>query len=247
MRRAMNTLSDGPAYRREAFNKGLVANGFKVRDFDNPAPCDLLLIWNRYGRSDELARKFEAVGAAVVVVENGYLGRKWLGDAWYAMSLDHHNGAGTWNEGSAARWDSLDVELAPWRQGGTEAVVIAQRGIGEPGIGMPNGWAKAISEKTGARIRFHPGVNECLPLADDLASAEYALTWGSGGAIKALVMGIPVQYDFPQWIGAAAATRIGERLFRGDRLPMLRRLAWAQWRLSEIEDGTAFEHLLQRF
>ena len=96
------------------------------------------------------------------------------------------------------------------------------------------------------RIRNHPGMYACVELDVDLANAAAVYTWGSGAAIKALVMGIPVVYDFDNWIGAQAASKIGEPLKRDDRArrQMFERLAWAQWSLSEIEDGTAMEHLL---
>lgn len=245
MKRVLNLLRESSAYRRDSFNRGLAVHGFKAREFTDPTADDLLLIWNRYGQSDALAKQFEAVGAMVLVVENGYLGRNFLDDVWYAISIGHHNGAGRWPKGPAKRWDSLGVKLAPWRKNGSETVIMAQRGIGEPGVGMPNGWVQSVARETGARVRQHPGIYECIPLEEDLAHAESVITWGSGGALKALVMGIPVQYDFPQWIGARAASRIGEPLFRGDRLAMFRRLAHAMWRLGEIEDGTAFERILQ--
>jgi hypothetical protein len=73
------------------------------------------------------------------------------------------------------------------------------------------------------------------------------VTWGSGAALKALAMGVPVFHTFPQWIGAGAANPLGsdlEKPFRGDRLPMFRRLAWAMWPLHELESGAAFAALL---
>jgi len=65
------------------------------------------------------------------------------------------------------------------------------------------------------------------------------VTWGSGAAVKALTWGIHVESHMPNWIGEQDNTDAG-------RLEMFRRLAWAQWTLDEIEDGTAFRHLLVR-
>jgi hypothetical protein len=100
------------------------------------------------------------------------------------------------------------------------------------------------------RVRPHPGIAKCVPLEKDLAKASAVVTWGSGAALKALTLGIPVYADMPQWIGADAALPVSA-LASGQcnrdsdaRLRMFRRLAWAQWRLSEIEDGTAFRALL---
>ena len=98
-------------------------------------------------------------------------------------------------------------------------------------------------------MRPHPGTKPAKPLADDLKGAAAVATWGSGAALKALALGIPVFYDFPRWIGAGAGTTLDCRIkapLRCDasRLAMFRRLAWAQWRLSEIESGEAFDRVL---
>ena len=77
-----------------------------------------------------------------------------------------------------------------------------------------------------------------MPLEDDLAKASKVVTWGSGAGIKALMLGIRVESHMPNWIGEQDNTDKG-------RLAMFRRLAWANWRLSEIESGQAFQWLLQ--
>ena len=76
-----------------------------------------------------------------------------------------------------------------------------------------------------------------MPLADDLKQCGKVVTWGSGAAIQALMMGIPVISEMPDWIGKQDNTEAG-------RLDMLRRLAWAQWRLPEIASGEPFVRLL---
>ncbi len=243
MKWAYLLLREGPHYRRQAFRNGLERHGYSV-NFEaptKPKPDDVLVIWNRYAHFHKTACRFEAVGARVLVTENAYLGNEFCGDRWYAIARNHHNGAGWWPDGGPERWDRLNVELKPWRTVGHEVVVLPQRGIGPEGIAMPRGW------KAKGRVRRHPGTGPCVPLERDLAQASAVVTWGSGAALKALLYGIPVYHDFPKWIGAAASARYREPLpapFLGDRLPMFRRLAWAQWRLSEIEDGTAMAALL---
>lgn len=239
-------------YRRQAFASGLSACGFQV-DYTPPVrpnPEDLLVVWNRYGGGERTAQAFERAGARVLVAENGYLGKDWLGETWYAVALSQHNGAGKWPAGPDSRWDSLGVELAPMREGG-EVVLLPQRGIGPPGVAMPREWTdqtytRLRARGIKARVRAHPGQNKCVPLEQDLERAGAVVTWGSGAALKALVMGIPVFYDFPQWIGAPACARFDEGMVPATdcRLAMFRRLIWAQWRLRELADGTAFRHLL---
>lgn len=203
-----------PAFRIDAFTSGLQANGYTITS--RPVPPknrdDVLVIWNRHMSKDSLARKYEAVGGRVIVAENGYLGREWRGSVWYALSLGQHNGAGQWPDGGGDRWDSFGVELQPWRDGGTDIVILAQRGIGHPKVREPNGWSQRVRGELSSRtrrkvrLRAHPGERKPpVSLEDDLATAWAVVTWGSAAALRALAWGIPAFHGFPAWIGADAA------------------------------------------
>lgn len=244
-RKALCLLRKDIVYRREAFLSGLNEAGFDVVEaIAKPKAGDVLVIWNRYGDFDVLARQFEAAGATVVVTENGWLGKRWRGEEWFTLCGGHHAGAGTWAVGDAGRWDGWAVPLDPWRIGGKETVILGQRGIGEPGIASPPRWDELARAWYGGRIRPHPGQKPSLPIEEDLAEASQVLTWNSGGALKALMMGVPVRCDFPRWIGMSAACPMQGDLRRSDsaRLAMFRRLAWAMWTLEEIRSGVAFRH-----
>lgn len=249
---AVCLIRSQPDYRRDTFIAGLQACGFKVST--DPLPVgrgDVLVIWNRYGHFDRLATQAQAAGAAVIVAENGYLGREWNGGRWYAMSLDRHNGAGTWHPGGPQRWARIGVPLAPWRSDGSHVLVLPQRGIGTPPVAMPQDWLRMLRVQTQreVRVRAHPGERGGgVPLAQDLVGAWACITWASGAALKALVAGVPVFHGCAQWIGAAASTPWpadveSPRLC--DRAPVFERLAWAMWELHEIESGAAFRHLLR--
>lgn len=257
MRRAVCLIREALVYRRAAFVAGLRAAEFEVVDrTDNPGPGDALVIWNRYGTNDALATQYEQAGASVVVVENGYLGKNWQEDRWFALSLGQHAGAGEWKPGATWRWDSWNVELAPWRGDWTKeqygnVVILAQRGIGSPLVRSPDGWAQRVQKKIGGRIRAHPGKHPpTVSLQDDLRDADCVVTWASTAALSALMWGIPVFCDFPQWIGMQACQPLSEwgkvppKCDDAARLAMFRRLAWAMWRAGEVENGTAFRHLL---
>ncbi|MHB1086128.1 MAG: hypothetical protein ACYCZ0_00075 [Minisyncoccota bacterium] len=218
----------------------------------NPEPQDVLLVWNRHGTNDAYAARYEAAGARVIVAENGYIGTDENDDQLYALALHHHLGAGEWKEGPEDRWSRLGIELKPWRTKGHEIVVLPQRGIGSKTIAMPGGWTedvvrrlKKITDRP-VRVRLHPGMSRTDPWVD-LQDAWAAVTWASGAGIKAIVYGVPVFHELASWIGHPAA-RFGisdvERPFLSDRLPMLRRLAWSQWKLSEVSSGEPFRHLL---
>lgn len=257
MRRALCLIREAPVYRRQAFVSGLRAAGYDVAQrLDKPDSEDVLVIWNRYGHGEECAQQFERAKARVIVVENGYLGNGWLNDRWLAMSIGQHNGAGQWRIGGNERWDSLGVMLEPWRSGGKERIILGQRGIGSSEVRSPHQWAERTRARIGGRIRAHPGKDEIKPLEEDLRDAACVVTWGSAAALRALLMGVPVWYDFPKWIGAVAARPLNEfgtppnmlapvKRSDTDRLHMFRQLMWAMWRASEVEDGTAFRYLLR--
>lgn len=232
---------------------GLERCGYRVT-FERPAqpaPGDVLLIWNRYGHWHDMASRFAARGCAVLVAENGYLGRDWRGGHWYALARDYHNGAGRWPV-VPGRWASWGVELAPWREAGDELVLLNTRGIGPRGVAQPASWLREVvaaltSAGHAVRVREHPGERPAVPLEDDLARAWAVVTWGSGGALKALTWGVPVFYGFPCWIGAPAGRLLGPAVLAprcGDRLPMFERLAGAMWNTEELATGAPFRALL---
>lgn len=251
MKCALLNLGDGPNYRRFEFMQGLKAAGYAIAEqIPRPGPDDLLVTWNRHGWRNTEAQRFEQAGAKVLVVENGWFGKQWQGAKWFALALEHHSGAGRWPDLEPDRWVSWGVELMPFRHGGREVVVLAQRGIGEPGIASPFQWAEGVASRIpGARIRQHPGKDAPeVPLTADLADAWCVVTWHSAAALQALALGIPVYYDFPQWIGRGAAKPLralltGEAPLKDEaaRRRMFERMAWAMWTLEEVASGEAIK------
>jgi hypothetical protein len=230
--RAWLNLRHTQGARADAFHRGVQALGFEAVDglTDRPGPADVLVTWNRIGEGHRAAMRFAAAGRPVLVAENATWGNRFAGDEWLTIARNWHNTAGCFPIGGPERWDDLGVELAPWRTCG-ETVVLPQRGIGPPGVAMPAGWSAS------GRVRRHPGRRDAVPLEVDLAHAGKVITWGSGAAVRALLRGIPVESHMPNWIAAQDNTDAG-------RLAMFRRLAWANWRLSEIADGVPFRRLL---
>lgn len=272
MKKAYVLIREAPWYRREAFVAGLRAAGYDVRLArpDRGAPGDALVIWNRYATNHDLATRFESEGGTVLVAENGYIGaggsvpkfdvhpRGPRPADYYAISVHGHNGSGRWPSGDGSRFAALAIELKPWVMDGEHVLVCGQRGIGSPTMASPPDWhvkAAALLAKLTKRrvqIRLHPG-NDApkRPLADDLKGAHACIVWSSGSGITALIAGIPVFYDAPHWICAGAAVQLShakiEEPLREDaaRLAALERMAWAQWRVEEIQTGEPFRRLLE--
>lgn len=211
------------------------------------------------GAKEDTARAFEAEGGNVVVCEEGYL-RHIKGEPAFAMALHDHNGAGSWRAGGPERWDSFGIDLKPWRKQGTHILVAEQRGIGSFRMASPPLWhddavarIKRITTRP-MRFRAHPksrlypdSARTQGPLEAALAGAHAVVTWAGSIAVQALIQGVPVFYEAPDLICAGACTRgiaAIETPPCPDRRPALERLAWAQWRLSEIETGAPFDWLL---
>lgn len=224
--------------RRAAFGRGLERLGYTVQDGITlrPGARDILVTWNRIREGEQAAQAFTARGLQVLVTENASWGNDFAGNRWYFLASNFHNRADGFPVGSAERFDSLGVELDAFKTEGN-TLILPQRGIGPPGVAMPLDWERRALKKYGGNVRPHPGRNTATPLEHDLATAGRVVTWGSGAAIKALMLGVPVISEMPKWVGEQDNTDAG-------RLAMFRRLAWAQWRLEEFASGEPFARLL---
>lgn len=264
--RAFCLIRDAPWYRRGAFVAGLRAAGHEplLREPDRFDRDTLLVIWNRYGRGHELALMTERGGGRVLVAENGYLGAGGSSPKfdvhpggpesyhYYALAEGWHNGGGRWPAGGPERWDALKIEFQEWRRVDGHVLVCPNRSFGVAGRMMAPDWAEDCAKRLRkdtrreVRIRPHPG-NDAprRPLDEDLRGAWAVVIWSSNAGLHALTAGLPVLCKAPHWVakGAAAYGSI-ETLTVPDPLPELRRVAWAQWRLDEIETGEPFAHLL---
>lgn len=223
-----------------AFAEGLGRLGYSVQHGapQEPQEGDLFVTWNRLGIGDQIARTFEARGLPVIVAENASWGNTFAGSDWLHLARGRHNTSGCFPIGGSERWDSLGVEIAPWRTEG-ETVILAQRGIGSPPTAMPPRWPEQAQARHGGRIRRHPGRHPAKPLRDDLARCGWVVSWGSGAAVHALMWGIPATSEMPDWIAQQDNTDAG-------RLAMFRQLAWGQVTHEEIKSGEGFARLLSR-
>lgn len=244
-------LREGLSYRRDAFAEGLRVLGYQLesRCPRDPKPGDVLVLWNRNRGFESTAEQWERAGATLVIAENGYVPRH---EKQFALSLSRHNGAGWTPIGEAPRFE---IPMKPWRQDGEHILILPQRGIGSPGVAMPQRWERltvaklAKLTKRPVRVRRHPGQRDARPLEADLDGVWLAITWGSGAGVKALFHGVPVLHDFPEWIARSGALPFHpdsiEVPWTGDRTELQRNISWAQWGLSEIASGRAFEALLR--
>ena len=237
-------------------------------------PGDVLLIWNRYGGRHEQALAFEHAGGTTLVAENGYIGAGGSEPKfdvhpggpqphhYYALAKHYHHGRGEWFSGGPERFSALGLELKPWRTEGDHILICPNRSFGVPPQVMPKDWAERTAARVRqqterpVRIRRHPGNDApARRIGEDLRNAWAVVVWSSNVGVQALVAGIPVICMAPFWICKNATQpylstvedRPNEALRQiedGIRFDSMTRLAWAQWRLDEIEQGTPFDHLL---
>lgn len=225
--------------RAKIFAEGLSLCGYTI---EYGLPIDLgkvalFVTWNRIGAANQIASKLESEGVPVLVVENASWGNSFAGEKWYHMARNLHNTKSMFDYFGPERFNELNIELQEWRTSG-ETVILPQRGIGSPPVVMPRNFLKRAAKYGPARTRNHPGRRQATPLEEDLSSAGRVITWGSGAAIKALILGIPVIALYADWIGSQDNTDYGRR-------EMFQRLAWAQWTFEDIRSGFAFKTLLQ--
>jgi hypothetical protein len=251
-------IRDQPVYRRDAFVRGLQAQGYEVRGpSQNMDDGEVLVIWNRYLHWHDMACKFEARGGVVLVAENGYMGNDRRDRKVYAIAREGHNGSGTWPQGDGARWAALGLQLAPWRTAGPMAHVLVcpNRSFGRPDTVMHPMWGEATAQRLRTltqrpvRLRPHPGNDPPkIPFAKDLEHAWAVVIWSSSVGCDALLAGVPVFACAPYWVAMGASSGSDLKAIDNptlpDRLPAMQKLAWAQWHLKEIESGEAFQHLL---
>jgi len=238
-------------HKGDLFQQGAAAAGYRLVDmFDDyyPKKEDILIAWNRKPSNIERINRYEAVGARVIIAENGYIGKADDGSKLIAMALSHHLGAGRWHVGAERRHLKQNFEILPWRKPGDEIVILAQRGIGES---KDLAWSIQLQQQIRAvtkrpvRVRAHPGKSH-EPVEPDIVNAHAVVTWASAAAIKAIAFGVPAFYMMPSWIGAAAAVQGINKIeepFRGDREYMFHRLGWSQWTPDEVRSGEPFKYL----
>ena len=266
MRTAWITLRHQPPYRSDAFADGMERLGFKVVMGFPPdravKPEDVVVTWNLNPRYRDPATQALNAGAALIVSENGYVTKAGSPTPYYALARNGHNGSGMWFVGKEDRWADLGRTLAPWGGAPGGYILIAdQRGIGSELMKCPPPFYETLVPRINRifakidkkripqiKLRAHPGRTPSkTTLAQDLSGARAVVTWASNVANEALIAGVPSFRVAPYHVNEAVLSDLNELPAPPvtDRLAGFKKLAWAQWALPEIEDGSAFRHLLR--
>lgn len=205
---------------------------------------ELLVTWSPWRGSYRhgVAASFRAAGKPVIVVENGFLSPI-NGQPYYQVALDGWNGTGSFPAGDGSRWASWGLEPEPWVDGPQRALVVGQRGHPDDDRTSEPGWHCTVGVGDPDAIRRD---RDCRrPLADDLAQVNRCHVWTSNAASHAIMAGVPVVQHGPNLMVSELASRPGEPVRRPDRVPVLERLAYAQWNAAELASGEPFARLLE--
>ena len=258
------TLRHQPPYRCNSFVSGLTKLGFNCNlafPIENQVqPGDVVVTWNLNPRYRQVAEFAKTNEAQLIVAENGYITKRGSSEPFYALARDGHNGSGRWFVGSQDRWALLNHSIQPWKDSQGYVLIAEQRGIGSEIMKSPYSFSDSIEQKVrrvlrknglksvGIKRRGHPGRHVSkTTLREDLDGARAVVSWSSNVLNIALLYGIPAFRAAPYHVNSAAIDDINllpdpPRL---DREVGFKKLAWAQWGLSEIESGVSFKHLLQ--
>lgn len=258
--RAVLEIRKEPAYRREAFEKGLARVGFKIGPLATPSDSsDWLILWNKKrGADEQRADAWERAGGTVIVAENGYYAK--VDKTYYAISVHGHAGSGWFPIGDEDRFAKLGAVVKPWRpvgEKGREVLVRDQRGIGSSLMASPPNWGRKTVAQINAwvggkrvTLMAHPGDKNKYALdAAALKNADACVIWSSAIGVRALIEGIPVWFAAPHWVCQEGAARFKNFAVanRDDeaRLRALRRMSWGQWHHDEIASGEPFARIIE--
>lgn len=245
----------------QALKSGLERHGWQAEfvPANEPRPGDLVSIWGfKQPGVIEAARK---AGTPVLVMERGHVQPRMI---YTSMGFDGLAGRGRYPaiEDGGVRWQNHFGKLMqPWSQDGRVALVCGQV-KGDAALYGVNfeKWAQEVTDallRQGAWVVYRPhplmlrhdqrwcpqGAEfSTHPLETDLARAAVCVTFNSTSGVEAALAGVPViACDEGSMVRAVAVHDIAQPVIRPDRSAWAHRLAWCQWRLEEIADGTAWE------
>lgn len=258
-----------------AFARGAEAHGVKVqyrnpsvyrRDCYTPATA--VLVYGVKGPCEAIIGDQLDAGGCPIVLEMGFVGRGMGLDAYWSIGIGGLNAHADFKNVlmPGDRWADLNVPLQPWRRAGAgQIVVVAGQVPGDAnvvGIDTRN-WAQETIAKlrrhTDRPIVYRPHPKDYnlspidgvplsrRPLQADLAEAWALVTWNSNSSVDAVLAGVPVFCMSKAMASDVGLCDLGqiETPATPDRQQWAHSLAYAQWRVDEIEKGLTWRHLME--
>lgn len=248
-----------------ALERSLKAAGYRVRvDYAHRAPEPVVMAWS-WGTAETVRQHNPS--AIILTMDHGYTRDRanYINTGWSVPSM--YMGLNGWGEhawvedgGARATEHGLINEVKPPRKGGNRALLLGQvygdamvRGV----MSDYKGWLRGQADRLGVdgyKVTFRPhpvmvrrglsldygNLGRLSPHGDlweDLAETDLAVALNSNGLVAAFLEGIPVQFHNEGTMLSPLADLTDEERWN-KRGAWLARLAWAQWRLEELDNGT---------
>lgn len=250
----------------EALASGIRAHGDEALIVDRADPPAGIDAWAAWGW--RRCEKYRHRAPALLCMERGYIGDRFK---WTSLGWGGLNGHADFCVPDNPPGDRFDRNFCqhwrPWKPAGSYVLIMGQ----VPGDASLRGrdlrpWyvetARAAATAYGLPVylRPHPAalrrglwrqvtsVQEMGgPLDHALSMAHVVITWNSNSATDAVLAGVPaVTLDPGAVAWPVSGHEIGERIMPDERLAWARRMAWCQWTIDEIADGTAWAQLRTR-
>lgn len=213
-----------------------------------------------------MGRTLRRQGHEVLVIERAYLGDRF---AWTSLAWNGLNGYGDFGEqpDDGGERFRANFTISPWRESEGEYILILGQVPGDASLQGRNlmPWYESVAYlahqayRRPVVFRPHPNVASkgirqhprhtsiCFAgsLDEALRGAHLAVTFNSNSGVDAVLAGVPtLTFDPGSMAYAVSGHKVGEVL-KPDRDEWAHKLAWKQWRMSEITDGTALKSLLE--
>lgn len=240
-----------------SFVQGLQRHGWDATITPEAVPCDLLIMWG--ARRTYLANYAKQHGGEICVLERSY-----LGDRFHYTSVSFGGGlngrgrfVGPFTDGS--RFQTLFSHLMkPWRTTrGDYALIMEQveTDFACTNMHMPSFYQQAenaLSPHIAVRRRPHPKLTPGTPaqeasrakftLEQDLAGADFVVTYNSNTAVDAVMAGVPaMSFDQGSMAWDVTTHTLDAKPIKPDRTAWANALAWKQWTKEEMASGYCWD------
>jgi hypothetical protein len=196
----------------------------------------------------------------IVVIERGYFNDR---TKYYSFGIGGLNGRANFNNVNSKpdRWIKHGTGLHTWNRNGDYYLVMGQVS-GDMSISRVNidAWYRKVTdellEKTDRPVYFRPHplsrqyVNGLSTMDGDLSTALSGacgvITYNSNSGVDAMLAGVPTMaQDRGSMIWGVCAKSVNQLIDYAypDRSQWAYNLAYTQWTLEELKDGTAWNHL----
>lgn len=235
---------DGKSHQKQAisaFADGLKRHGISQSEHDD---ADFVVTW---GQSFATEKPRLSLEAGYINGNSGNYKQdrlRFISAGWNGM----HGRADAWPKNCPDdRWASLGISLDPWKESGQRILVCDQYPTDSQA--PPDRMWQDIRRQVGeifsdVVFRTHPLAGNVGPLGLALDSCAVCITWSSSAAIEAVIRGVPtIAFDSGSMAWAVTSHSLSDPLFRGERTQWASDLAYRQYTLSEIADGTLWEYM----